>query len=256
LAQTVSENEHDLCLFLFPKILCHIVFLCLGILLSVHCLLPCQIQPFDIWLGKQNDISILIHYEICEYTHSSLPSPLYFSFILLHPFFRCKQRGIKPKEIEQLFQRMKKEFWSSNSVQALSQILVLGGKCEEAVQHILELRDTLRSKKIRLDKTYTLPALGVLALLPVGGDVIAQDIWEAQAFLRAQKGFGAFSVTSQELLLYAAAIISSSYAEDMDAGITAASISTSIASIIIAQQAAMIAAFAASGAAASPAASS
>jgi hypothetical protein len=158
--------------------------------------------------------------------------------------------------VEQLFQQMKREFWSGNSVQALSQILVLSGKCEEVVQHILELRDTLRSKKVRLDKTYTLPALGVLALLPVDGDVLAGDILEAQEYIRAQKGFGAFSVTSQELLLYAAAVISSSYAEDADNGITAASVSTSIASIIIAQQAAMIAAFAASSAAASAAASS
>ena len=101
---------------------------------------------------------------------------------------------------------------------------------------------------------YTLPSLGVLALLPVTGDVIARDLIEAQAFLRAQKGFGAFTVGSQELLLYSAAITSSSYAESMD-NITTASVSTSIANIIIAQQAAMIAAFAASAAAAAAASS-
>jgi hypothetical protein len=161
------------------------------------------------------------------------------------------------ERIEQLFQRLKGEFLSGNSVQALSQILVLGGKSEASVQHVLELRDTLRSKKIRLDKMYTLPALGVLALLPAPGNVIARDILEAQAFLRTQKGFGAFSVMSQELLLYAAAIISSGYAENMDTGITAASISTSIASIIIAQQTAIIlAAVTASHAATSSASSS
>jgi len=159
------------------------------------------------------------------------------------------------EKIEQFFQRLKKEFWSGNSVQALSQILVLGDKCEEAVQHILDLRDTLRGQKVRLDKTYTLPALGVLALLPIDGGVLAQDILEAQAFLRAQKGFGAFSVTSQELLLYAAAIISSSYADGMVNAITTASVSTSIASIIIAQQMAMISAITASSAAASAASS-
>lgn len=153
------------------------------------------------------------------------------------------------EQIEQLFQRLKSEFWSKNSVQALSQILVLGGKCEEAVQHVLDLRNVLRNKGIKLDKTYTLPALGVLSLLPVEGAVLAQDILEAQAYLREQKGFGAFSVTSQELLLYAAAIISSSYAENSD-GINTASISTSVTNIIIAQQTAIIAAAAASSAAA------
>ena len=159
------------------------------------------------------------------------------------------------ERIEKLYKRLKPEFWSGNSVQALSQILVLGNKSDEAVQHILSLRDTLRSKKIRLDKMYTLPALGVLALLPVEGDVLAQDILEAQTSLRAQKGFGAFSVTSQELLLYAAAIISSSYAENTDNSLITASVSTSIASIIIAQQTAIIAAAASSGAAATAASS-
>ena len=93
-----------------------------------------------------------------------------------------------------------------------------------------------------------LPSLGVLALLPVETDNIVKDIVEAQAFLRTQKGFGSFSVTKQELLLYTAAIVASEYAEDVKSGVVTASISTSIASIIIAQQTAMIAAMSASAA--------
>ena len=151
------------------------------------------------------------------------------------------------EQIEQLFQRLKSEFSSKNSVQTLSQILVLGGKREEAVQHVLDLRNVLRGNNIKLDKIYTLPALGVLSLLPIGGEVIARDILEAQAFLRTQKGFGVFSLTSQELLLYASSIIASIYAENLDS-INAASISTSIASIIIAQQIAIISAAASSAA--------
>ena len=153
------------------------------------------------------------------------------------------------ERIEELYQRLKPEFWSGNSVQALSQVLVLGGKTNEAADHILTLRDTFRNRKIKLDKMYTLPALGVLALVPIGGDVLAQDIMEVQIFLRTQKGFGSLSVTTQELLLYSAAVISSVYAEEMKSNIIT-STSTSIASIIIAQQVAVIAAVSASTSAA------
>lgn len=156
------------------------------------------------------------------------------------------------ERIEKLFQNLKPEFWTKNSVQALAQILVLSGQSDEAVSRVLSLRSVLRSNNVKLDKMYTLPSLGVLCLLPVDGDVIARDILDAQAFLKTQKGFGAFSVSSQELLLYAAAIVSAYYSEDQS--IMTASISTSIASIIIAQQAAMIAAIASSNAAAASAA--
>ena len=160
------------------------------------------------------------------------------------------------ERIEQLYQRLKSEFWSGSSVQALSQVLVLGGKSDDSVHRILSLRDALRSWRIKLDKMYTLPALGVLALLPVDADSIAQDILDARDFLRTQKGFGAFSVTTQELLLFSAAIAASCYAEDMKNDIITASVSTSIASIIIAQQTAIIVAASASTAAATAAASS
>jgi uncharacterized membrane protein len=138
----------------------------------------------------------------------------------------------------------------------LSQILVLSGKCESALHHILSLRDVLRSHKIKMDKEYTLPALGVLSLLPISADIIARDILEAQAFLKAQKGFGVFSVTSQELLLYAAAFITTSYAEDTDNNLMTASVSTSITSILIAQQIAILIAASASASAAAAAAAS
>lgn len=147
------------------------------------------------------------------------------------------------ERIEQLYQRLKPEFKSKaggNAVQALSQILVLGGKSDEALDHIFTLNNALRDQKIKLDKTYTLPALGVLALLPIDGDILANDILEAQAYLRAQKGFGSLSISTQELLLFSTAIVTSVYAEEMKNDIVTASITTSIIGIIIAMQMAII----------------
>ena len=153
--------------------------------------------------------------------------------------------------IERLYNRLKGEFWSKNSVQALAQVLVLGGSDDDATGRVLALRDALREQKIRLDKSYTLSALGVLALLPVEIDVIVNDIGAAQTALRGQKWFGPLYVAAQELLLYAVALVAGEYAQNIKDGVVTAMLSTSITNIIIAQQAAMAAAASASAASAS-----
>jgi len=144
------------------------------------------------------------------------------------------------EHIEQLYRQLKPEFRGGNSVQALTQVLVLGGTRFGAAERVLALRDALKRQKIRLDRADTLPSIGILALLPVDIDTIVSDMAEAQTFLRAQKGFGGFSaVSTQELLLFVTAIVASGYA---DSNLLTASLSTSIASILIAQEAAIIAA--------------
>lgn len=160
------------------------------------------------------------------------------------------------ERIEQLHSRLKGEFWNENSVQALAQVLVLGESDDSIANRVLVLRDTLRAEKIKLDKAYTLPVLGILALLPVEIDTIVRDIGLAQDTLRAQKGFGLLSVTTQELLLFAASIVVGNYAESVKDGVLTATLSTSITNIIIAQQAAMIAAISASTTAAASSSSS
>jgi hypothetical protein len=158
------------------------------------------------------------------------------------------------RRIDELFRRFKPKFWSKNSVQTLAQVIVLSGDCETAVSRILTLRDAMRKRGIRLDRAYTLPSLGVLALLPVEVETVVQDVEAAQDFLRTQRGFGAFTIDRQSLLLFAAAVVSSVYAKDIEKGAIKASVSTSITSIIIAQQAAMMAAIVSASAASSAAA--
>ena len=159
------------------------------------------------------------------------------------------------ERMEQIYDRMKSEFWDKNSVQTLSQVLVLGG-FDDSADRILALRNALREQKIKLDKTYTLSSLGVLSLLPVEIDTIVRDIGVAQDYLRTQKGFGSLSVSTQELLLYAVAIVANEYAQNMKDGILTATLSTSITNIIIAQHVAMVAAISASTAGAAASSSS
>jgi len=141
--------------------------------------------------------------------------------------------------MEQLYQKLKPKFLDGNSVQALTQVLVLGGETDEAVSKLFQLRGMLRDSGIKLDKTYTLPSLGLLALLPVDGETLADEIWEARNYLRAPGGFGSLTATEQELLLYAAALAGSVCADGMKSGVVA-TVSTSVTSMIIAQQIAMM----------------
>ena len=147
--------------------------------------------------------------------------------------------------IKQLYRQLKPEFRSGNSVQALAQILVLGGESNASAERVLLLNEELKNKKIQLDKEHTLPSLGVLALLPANVQTIVNDIEEAQAFLKTQKGFGSLSATKQELLLFSAAMVASAYmgeaADDLPGSPVKASVTTSIASILIAHQAVMTA---------------
>ena len=142
--------------------------------------------------------------------------------------------------IAEIINRMKKEFSSKNSVQNLSQILALGNSCDETVSRVLCLRDALRAQRIRLDKEYTLPTLGTLALLPVDIKTIVDDIDQAQQVIRAQKGFSSWSVSKQELIIYATAVIVAQYTKSADNSVVTATISTSFTNIILAQQVAMI----------------
>ena len=160
------------------------------------------------------------------------------------------------ERIAQTAAQLKDKFWSKNSVQTLSQVLALGGSCDETISRVIALRDALRAQRIKLDKAYTLPVLGILALLPVEIDTIIQDISRAQQILKEQKGFSSWYVSKQEILIYAAAITAGEYAESAKCGIVTAAVSTSITNIIIAQQVAMIAIISSTTAAASVAASS
>ena len=165
--------------------------------------------------------------------------------------------GVDPKvcieRVEQFYGSMSKEFLAKNSVIMLAQIMAAGGmQGQAAVERVLALRGALKAKKVSFDRAYILPLLGVLALFPDEVNSIAQDIEEAISLLKAQQGIGLF-ISKQEMLMYAAAIAASGYAEETESGI-AAVVSTSVINMIIAAQMAMYAAV--SGAAAATAAHS
>ncbi|KAI7264889.1 hypothetical protein KC345_g8675 [Hortaea werneckii] len=155
------------------------------------------------------------------------------------------------ERMEQLYADLKPEFLSGNSVQALTQVLVLGEEIPDPAARVLALRDAFRARGIRLDKEYTLSSLGVLSLLPYDQERIVNDVSETFDYLRTRKGFGNWSITKQELLLLSASLVAFKYVEDVRSGVVTTVLSTSITNIIIAQQTAIAVAAASSAAAAS-----
>ncbi|PZT56252.1 DUF4003 family protein [Paenibacillus silvae] len=150
--------------------------------------------------------------------------------------------------MEQLYQDLKPCFSAGNGLQSLTQILVMGEDHPEVSARVLALSDALRARKLRMDKLYTLPSLGLLSLLSADPEALADDVVNTYEWLREQKGFGAWSITKQELLLFSSALTMLEHVEHLRKDVLTTSMSTTITHMIIAQQAAMTAAIAASAA--------
>ncbi|PQP83362.1 hypothetical protein C0Q44_01175 [Paenibacillus sp. PCH8] len=153
--------------------------------------------------------------------------------------------------MDQFYRELKPEFFSRNSVQALTQVLVIGNDNPETSTRVLALNEAFRKRNLRMDKTYTLPSLGTLSLLSADSEQLVDQVEETHDWLRTQKSFGAWSIDKQELLLFSSALIAIQHVESLRSGVLTTTMSTSITNIIIAQQAAMTAAAAATVAAAS-----
>ncbi|MDK8193822.1 DUF4003 family protein [Paenibacillus sp. UMB7766-LJ446] len=80
--------------------------------------------------------------------------------------------------MEHLYTELKPEFSPGNSVQALTQVLVLGDDNPDAGARVLALNEAFRRRDIRMDKMYTLPSLGILSLLPADRDTLVSQVEE------------------------------------------------------------------------------
>ncbi|WP_172195842.1 DUF4003 family protein [Saccharibacillus qingshengii] len=149
------------------------------------------------------------------------------------------------KRMEQFYTELKPEFHASNRLQALTQVLVLGDAGLDTTRRLAELQEGLRGRKLRMDKEYLLPSLGLLALLPAETGTIVDEIEEACTYLRDQKGFGSWSVLQQELLLLASGVVISRSVGEAQRNLTAPAISAALTNLVIAQQATMLASTAA-----------
>lgn len=158
--------------------------------------------------------------------------------------------------VETAYQLLKKELGSFNACQSLSHIIALGEEAPETTcRKVLELYKRLYEKNYKFGKSYELPVLGALALCREDSEEIVSDVIEVFEYLRNSKGFGSFSISKRQCLMYGAMLVSSEYSDHIRDHSAQTVALGSITSIMIAQQAAIMAAIIASTTAASSASS-
>ena len=157
------------------------------------------------------------------------------------------------REIENCFWLLKEEFSSSNAVQALSHVLAFSEeepttKC----RRVVKLYQALKSRKYKLGKGIELSFLGVTALLLEDTDKLADEIAEATEYIKNKKGFGTWSISARERVMFGIALVCDDYLEDAKKNTMEMTLANQVTGILLAQQMATIAAAssAAAGAAA------
>lgn len=165
-----------------------------------------------------------------------------------------KEESVLLREVEECFQNLRKHFYSKNDVQALSFVLALGDsdvsyKCKRT----MDLYEQLVKHGCKFGKGNELASLGVLALAEVDIETLVNEIAQVNECLKGKKGFGFWSSSNRERLMFAGMLVMNDYVSERTENQETMKITAlnSVVSIIIAQQAATCAAIAAASASAS-----
>lgn len=143
-------------------------------------------------------------------------------------------------EAERNYVILKGSFRSRNAVQSLSHVLAPGeAPAEEKCARVIRLFEGLKKAGCKYGSSYQLSILGLLALLDVPEEQLIQEICEAEAFLKPQKGFGNFSIGREMRLMSAAQIVLLQHAPASDK--SAELVPVSLLSFTVAMEAAMVA---------------
>lgn len=112
------------------------------------------------------------------------------------------------EEAERCFGILKNHFRGANAAQALSFVLALSGEAApEKCGQVIRVYDGLKAAGHKYGSGYPLAALGMPAMLNMEPDDAVRAICEADTYLKEQKGFGDFSLGSENRRLYAAQMV-------------------------------------------------
>jgi len=118
------------------------------------------------------------------------------------------------QEMEACYKALHKKFGSTDGLQSLSHVLAMDReettkKCEA----VLELDALFKGKKKKFDSN-GIVMYGSLYMMQLNREEILDAIIEVDAYLKQQKGFGAFSVDSHQRLMYATMLVMNQYEQD------------------------------------------
>jgi hypothetical protein len=156
------------------------------------------------------------------------------------------------REMEYCYRTLKEVFSNSNAVQSLTHVIAFSeedmvAKCKRVV----DLHHAMKKRKCKLGYGVELSFLGVIALLQEDSEKLAEEIAETQEYLKSKKGFGYWSSTSTERIMFSVAMVCDDYLTDGKKNTMELTLANNITGIMLAYQMAAMAA--ASGAAAAAA---
>lgn len=161
------------------------------------------------------------------------------------------------REMENCYRILKEDFYGSNAVQALTQVLAFSkeetaNKCRK----VRELQNELKKRRCKFGTGLELSLLGVLALLQEDTVKLADEIAETAEYLKNKKGFTNWSLKVKERLMFATALLCSEYLGTDRRNLVEMTLSSNVITILLTQQVAAITASSAAAAAAASSASS
>lgn len=160
------------------------------------------------------------------------------------------------REMENCYRILKESFSYSNAVQSLSHVLVFGEESASIkCKRVVDLYQALKGKKCKFGNGAELSFLGVLALLPCNLDELVDEIVEINEYLKNKKGFGSWSITNKERIMFAIGLLCSDYLNQTEKNAMNMTLANNITGLILAQQMATIAAISAATTAANSSAS-
>ncbi|MBQ6565320.1 MAG: DUF4003 family protein [Clostridia bacterium] len=127
--------------------------------------------------------------------------------VLLAASAKTDEQIIQDMEAAYRFLKDSLSFADSNGLQAVSQLLA-GGDTIPALERLMAIRDHLEHAERKYGKGYELSALAALAMCDPDPQRTAEDILEADAFLKNQKGYGVLGHGAKIRLMHAAMLVS------------------------------------------------
>lgn len=181
-------------------------------------------------------------YKGMEKNHPFLTGPEDFNYALLFAITERSAQGCL-REMEDCYESLVTVFGKRNSTQALSHILGLGEEnTADKTGRAVGIYERLREKGMKYPREEAVVMLGILALSITDEQMeeAADDLIEIHDWLKEQKGFGAFSMSSAERMMYAGLLTADSYAQEYkNSGQTV--LTNSLVSILIAEVTALLA---------------
>ncbi len=156
------------------------------------------------------------------------------------------------REMEECYRILKADFFGANAVQALSHVLTFSEEpADEKCRRVIALNRAMKDRKCKIGSGIELSFLGVIALLQEDAVKLADEIIAVRDYLKNKKGFGNWSMTGTERVMFSVAIVCDDYLTDVRRNTMEYTLANNVAGLLIAQQMAVMAAATGAAAAAS-----